>query len=508
MNKLPRFLLLNTIVYILLISFCFNCVFSPDVANANPVVAVAPGVVAGLGTALIYAGYQFEDEESLKACAVDLYRSMSTSMKKKWDNIGSQLAVYGSASLIFGHDLIQSIRYWRDNEYEDGQPVEVQTNGASMEFDVDDTETVSYIPDVLVNENFNGFIGYSGNIKGSGGRVGIGRFRLNTQYAGMVDGNLTYNTVITDMYTSDEVVVRSKHLGGSSPNCVFSVSFKDGIVYCAFAGTIYFERPYVSSDNQCYLNPATGVIAGGVNADGVFAQLIDDAVIPVEGDNFEVDPLIYDSIMGLINNQLMLSDAILDLQNLVGQTSADLAVSGAVTHNDVAIPEVLNPPVPEVYPDTPDVAVGETGWLSSISSWLDAIWNAIVGGLQSVWSVLYNVWTSVYTITDVVTVGLVGNVADINLSGLQNLGLAVSDRFPFCLPWDVKNAISSLSYSDEIPVFDVAIPALMPGSSPVVVGITIPEEFRFIIDFIRGALLFIFTLGLVMLTSRFLGGDG
>lgn len=487
----------KVVALFLIFSLCFSffVAYPFQEAQANPVAVVAPGVIAALGTALVYAGFEFSDTEAIQACAIDLYRNMDANLKAMWENTARQLEEHGQANTYLGSGFVQSVRNWYDNHFDASIPIEY--NSASGTFDFDHWSTLDYTSEyhpVFSPGVTDKAVCFEGDLRALYGSIHFGSFIFKVSghpYGG------SYRLTCWDSETNKTYVIRDYQLDTEFLNCSIMQS-QNGEVLTFYANGAVIVQRNVSSRElwRCYAQYARGS----------FFSLQEETL---SAENMEVNLELYEYMNRLVNVQLQMQDSILQLQSLVNATPASLASTGAVVESPaVSIPDVLNPPLPEVYPENPEVAVGTTGWLSSISDWCGSIWNSITSGFQATWQAITNVGLQVSSISTAVTSGLVGNVADINVSGLQNLGLAVSDRFPFCLPWDVKNAISSLSYSEEIPVFDVAIPALMPGSSPVVVGITIPEEFRFIIDFIRGALLFIFTLGLVLLTSRFLGGDG
>lgn len=108
--------------------------------------------------------------------------------------------------------------------------------------------------------------------------------------------------------------------------------------------------------------------------------------------------------------------------------------------------------------------------------------------------------SKVGAIADALSTGLVGDLSSVRWSGLQ---VAITDRFPFSLPWDVKRAVEGLAQSGELR----AIPAQIYGpSGPIEFELQWPEFVKQLVPFVRGGLLFVYGLGLLWGTKSLLGG--
>ncbi|AKL97378.1 hypothetical protein CACET_5p00050 (plasmid) [Clostridium aceticum] len=134
---------------------------------------------------------------------------------------------------------------------------------------------------------------------------------------------------------------------------------------------------------------------------------------------------------------------------------------GTYTHTGIGVQNpVLNPPL------TPDLT-GITGWLSSISSWL----------------------TSLFAFpTDF----------SLNLDPLKNLPIAT--KFPFCLPFDLKNSIESLQSPVVVPVFTTTwnLPFYQ---GDIEINLAAMERFA---QITRWGTLIVFNLGLILVTRKVL----
>lgn len=140
----------------------------------------------------------------------------------------------------------------------------------------------------------------------------------------------------------------------------------------------------------------------------------------------------------------------------------------------------------KTYDDIGDISVTTTGiygLLLTFKAWLINIYNAII------------------SLVSVLTSGIVGDISEITLPEVD-VGL-ITLRFPFSLPWDLKNAITALDYEGEIPVFNLILPV---GVGIVNMQITIPQEFRFIITFVRASLLILFCISMIYITPKIIGG--
>jgi hypothetical protein len=87
----------------------------------------------------------------------------------------------------------------------------------------------------------------------------------------------------------------------------------------------------------------------------------------------------------------------------------------------------------------------------------------------------------------------------IDWSPLSNITLL--DKFPFCLPWDVKNLVSSLVAPAVAPVFNFDIPMDALHVPNIVFSIDF-NNYRIVVDVIYWGLLLITTVGLIFSVSK------
>lgn len=127
-------------------------------------------------------------------------------------------------------------------------------------------------------------------------------------------------------------------------------------------------------------------------------------------------------------------------------------------------------------------------------------------GVGGIYGVLQSIYSWIVSIGNILTVGLVGNPSDIDTTPLRLVGYTFTNKFPFSLPWDLKEAISNFAVIDEFPVYHVVIPT-GPLEVDLEFDITIPEEFNIVLVFIRSSFLLMFIIGLIWGTSKLVGGD-
>lgn len=168
---------------------------------------------------------------------------------------------------------------------------------------------------------------------------------------------------------------------------------------------------------------------------------------------------------------------------------------------------------PTVLTDNPDLIL-EIPQLDSLadvvnlqSGQLDQLTvttTGIAGILGAVRGLIATMSATLSTVAAALTTGLVGNVANVQYPQID-LSL-LTTRFPFSLPFDFENALDSFNFAGTLPTFHAKLPMPLMPEGGLQISFTPPEEFNFMIDLIRGVLLFMFTLSLIYLTPRLLGG--
>lgn len=104
------------------------------------------------------------------------------------------------------------------------------------------------------------------------------------------------------------------------------------------------------------------------------------------------------------------------------------------------------------------------------------------------------------TMVSLFTEGLIGDISTINFDRLK---VPITDKFPFSLPWDVKNAVSGLVSNGELKPLDLQFYG---KDNPISFTAEWPEFVVILAPFVRGGLLFIYCLGLIWGTSKLIGG--
>jgi len=150
--------------------------------------------------------------------------------------------------------------------------------------------------------------------------------------------------------------------------------------------------------------------------------------------------------------------------------------------------EVISNVAPVAVP--PDVAtpVGEvTGWLANI--------------YQAFSSAL----TSIRSIADTLTTGLIGDMNTVSLSPVATAVSGIQYKFPFSIPWDLKTAWQSLYASSSSPP-EIHTSLTLVGV-PLDVDIVIPSTLTDFVVYVRWFLLFAFDLGLLWAFLAIMGGQ-
>ena len=94
--------------------------------------------------------------------------------------------------------------------------------------------------------------------------------------------------------------------------------------------------------------------------------------------------------------------------------------------------------------------------------------------------------------------------AEIDFSPLLNTGIVFSRKFPFSIPWDLKNSIEVFQTSAEAPVFILPF-----GQMPLVGGEDVEidfSQFEKLALIVRWGLLIIFNVGLILITRKIIRG--
>lgn len=172
-------------------------------------------------------------------------------------------------------------------------------------------------------------------------------------------------------------------------------------------------------------------------------------------------------------------DQILDY--LLGKGSTDVINGGQGLGETPQTPtDPLNPPVG--YPDT------DVGWL------------------QNIWGQLVAVKTGVLTLSKTVSDFIAPPVAvSVNLEPLKLTGVALTNVFPFSLPWDLARSMNPFYTTSSFePILSLG-PFDMPGVGACTWAINL-SNWSPAITLVRAMELLFFDIGLVLLTRKLMGG--
>lgn len=151
-----------------------------------------------------------------------------------------------------------------------------------------------------------------------------------------------------------------------------------------------------------------------------------------------------------------------------------------------------------------DTGTATLGFLDSILSWLEKIWNAIKSLVVGITTPIVNVVQKVVSAVETVVEFLTGTVYV--ASPLEAINFAgLFDLFPFNIPYGIYQAISFWDAGATAPVITIPLPTYTGGSVDI---------YEFEIDFseipgmgtlvaiIRGGELILFAVGLLMITRK------
>lgn len=148
-------------------------------------------------------------------------------------------------------------------------------------------------------------------------------------------------------------------------------------------------------------------------------------------------------------------------------------------------------------------AVDYSGWLSGILGLLQDIWsflqdvlNGILGVLSSIWeyirSALRYISDTLSDILDWLESLFLSPTVEVDLSPLE--GIIVSDKFPFCLPWDLMRSVQVLTSSPRVPYWELPI-----KGEKIVIDFSMFEPLARIVRFF---VVLTFIVSLIILTRR------
>lgn len=132
--------------------------------------------------------------------------------------------------------------------------------------------------------------------------------------------------------------------------------------------------------------------------------------------------------------------------------------------------------------------------------------NAVKTAVESMSTTLSNAMTTTQTkVTDIANAITAPATVPINFVPLQIAGATVATKFPFCIPFDLINSISSLNVAAVAPHWVINFDSgYFVGGGQVDVDF---EQFESWAQVVRWGLLIIFSVGLISVTRRMIGGE-
>lgn len=223
------------------------------------------------------------------------------------------------------------------------------------------------------------------------------------------------------------------------------------------------------------------------------AELIASAINSALGVNLLTGQDVFPTIPLIGNGSIEYSPPLSNVSSVSLPQSITLNADPGVYYNDRDIIPLIPPTMLDSNPDIKTAL--ETGTKTSTMtndlsiSTPTADTGTILGAIQSVLDAINRFFDF---------------SKQIDLNPLKLSGSLITTKFPFCLPWDLKNAILKFNGTGERPNFNISINNKLLGNQNISIDMSIFEP---ILDKVKIIETILFTLGLVMLTPKLIGGD-
>lgn len=165
----------------------------------------------------------------------------------------------------------------------------------------------------------------------------------------------------------------------------------------------------------------------------------------------------------------------------VEYVGADVLTNPTWNVEKVFVPPLISDLVGKTYSD---VVVSDT----TIPS--DTTLEGTVSGILS----------AVNTLVDVFTTGLIGDISQVHF---PDLSVPITQKFPFCLPWDLMRLVGLLYDEPEAPRIRMTLGYPFNADIDIDTSLILPPE---LMEKIRYLELIGFAIGLVLVTKNLLGG--
>lgn len=456
-NRFIKSGLFRGISYFLVFLLSFNAVFLGFAKEASAELVAGPPVVVA-ASLLIAAGLSFTDTESLQS-AVQTFQDTNSEGWALIEAAAGAAYAYGSVyNTVVSDSLWQNVTNYVDANYISGENT-IYTNEPFADF----------IPNYYVP------FGVAGAVISSG----TAQITINNYHFDAENGYHVWTVVLP---ASQNTFVSTSASGNE-----FKSWISDGALYlmCRRAGSV-----------EVYFNGAAGAVAAAGITAGVAAvagTLTGDAAWldsvareldwGPEGPNQEPPqkkigfpwPLVGATGVSLTLDEL--------LDRLLGEHAPDVKNGGPGISEQPYNPPTVDPENPPL--DRPST---DAGWL------------------ENIWAQLVAVKTGVLTLSKTVSDFILPPVpVSVNLEPLKLTGVALTNVFPFSLPWDLARSMNPFYTTSSFePIFNLG-PFDMPGVGACTWAINL-SNWSAAVTLVRAMELLFFDIGLVLLTRKLMGG--
>lgn len=452
-------------------------------------VTIAPEIVAAGATLLCAAGVSFASSPDAQRAFTEMYVSASTGLKDAFNSLGSGVRSVGDSLWDYTRSWVNSkfatpnTTVVLDSSYHETISGEIGSSGAIFPYSLD--KNVAFgIGDTWV-------LTQACTISGVNYSAGSTMWLERVLYAGSA---YTHRFVINGVVAG--------YASSSSGYCdvtagyTFYIYRANGKYNLAYK-TIYQGQPrYYDFISQSVISANT---MSQVHYDSITAQTADivgNATYDFKTDGRR-DILVLENVDGVVNKTY------LTVQNpVVVQPTTVPMQTGYVGTWTGYFKDCTNGMGAYVF-DGSGTVVGDMDYSKS-GTWIGT-WGWSDTGAR--------VWTGTYTAADATawtgtaTESLTGNVSSTwDYSSWVTPVDILKTKFPFSIPWDFKNAITSLMATPQVPKWTIEFPPnYFVGGCSVDIDFS---QFEVWAKIVRWGILIIFNIFLILTTRRMIGAGG